>query len=73
MKKDASLPTLKANFQHFLDANTLCYSNLDLYECSGDLFQLKYRFDIIESKLWICQKCFSDMKSKTFTNIGEIL
>jgi hypothetical protein len=73
MQNDTSLPTLKANFIHFLDANTLCYSNLDFYDCKGDMIELKYRFDIIESTLWICEKCFNDIDYSMNKNTGLII
>lgn len=73
MQKQPSLPTLKANFKDFLDANTLCYSNLELYNCKGDMIELKYRFDIIESKLWICEKCFNDIDYSINKNTGLII
>ena len=55
---------ISKNIQEFSDSNTLCYSIFDFYKCKGDMIELKYKFDIIESTLWVCEKCFSHMVNK---------
>lgn len=43
----------------FGDANTLCYSNFDLFLCSGSMYELvkKSPHSYYESKVWVCDNC----------------
>lgn len=60
---------IRQNFIEFTDANTLCYSNFEMFQCDGDLFELRYRFDIIESTLWVCNHCLNNMRYEKDTNL----
>ena len=73
MNDDEIKSIISKHIDEFADANTLCYSNHDLFNCKGNMFELKYRFDIIVSKLWVCEKCLMNMQNENSTDIEVFL
>ena len=71
MNPDKVAEIIAHNFHgEFSDANTICYSNFDLFSCSGALFEFVYTLDksTIKSKLWVCKSCIPKIEGNDQNN-----